>query len=74
MPDFLGRDVTDFILRLLIKDPRRRMGGGRADAEEVHGFFWFLKRHPVERLQFKKNKTPPALSLSFYASHQYYKN
>ena len=41
MPDFLGRDVTDFILRLLIKDPRRRMGGGRADAEEVksHRFF-----------------------------------
>jgi hypothetical protein len=24
MPDFLSRDVTDFILRLLIKDPRQR--------------------------------------------------
>lgn len=41
MPDFLSRDVTDFILRLLIKDPRRRLGGGAADAEEVksHRFF-----------------------------------
>jgi len=41
MPDFLGVDVTDFILRLLHKDPRRRMGGGPGDAHEVkaHRFF-----------------------------------
>jgi ribosomal protein S6 kinase alpha-5 len=41
MPDFLGRDVSDFILRLLVKDPRKRMGGGPGDAEEVkaHRFF-----------------------------------
>ena len=41
MPDFLGRDVSEFILRLLVKDPRKRMGGGTGDAEEVkaHRFF-----------------------------------
>ena len=41
MPDFLGPEVKDFILRLLIKDPRKRLGGGPTDAEEVksHKFF-----------------------------------
>ena len=41
MPDFLSKDVSDFILRLLVKDPRQRMGGGPTDAEEVkaHKFF-----------------------------------
>ena len=41
MPDFLGGEVKDFILRLLIKDPRKRLGGGPTDAEEVksHKFF-----------------------------------
>ena len=41
MPDFLSPDVKDFILRLLIKDPRNRLGGGPLDAEEVkrHKFF-----------------------------------
>ena len=41
MPDFLGQEVKDFILRLLIKDPRKRLGGGPLDAEEVkrHKFF-----------------------------------
>ena len=41
MPDFLNPDVKDFILRLLVKDPRKRLGGGPLDAEEVkrHKFF-----------------------------------
>jgi len=41
MPDTLSKDVTDFILRLLVKDPRQRMGGGPKDAEELkaHRFF-----------------------------------
>ena len=41
MPDFLSKDVTDFILKLLVKEPRTRMGGGPTDAEEVkaHKFF-----------------------------------
>ncbi len=41
MPDFLGPQVRDFILKLLVKDPRRRLGGGPGDAAEVkaHSFF-----------------------------------
>lgn len=35
----LGTDVADFISKLLVKDPRQRLGGGEEDAKE-------LKRHP----------------------------
>lgn len=41
IPEHLGNDVKDFILKLLVKDPRRRLGGGRSDAIEIksHSFF-----------------------------------
>ena len=41
MPDFLTGDVKDFILKLLVKDPRKRLGGDASDAEAVknHKFF-----------------------------------
>jgi ribosomal protein S6 kinase alpha-5 len=39
IPDDLSIDAADFISKLLIKDPRKRLGGGKDDAEE-------LKRHP----------------------------
>ena len=41
MPGFLSDDVKDFILKLLVKEPRKRLGGGSTDAEEVksHRFF-----------------------------------
>ena len=35
MPDLLSAEVKDFILKLLVKDPRRRLGGGVTDATEV---------------------------------------
>lgn len=37
----LGKDVADFISKLLVKDPRRRLGGGEEDAKELkrHAFF-----------------------------------
>jgi ribosomal protein S6 kinase alpha-5 len=35
----LSSDAVDFISKLLVKDPRKRLGGGEDDAEE-------LKRHP----------------------------
>jgi serine/threonine protein kinase len=35
----LSSDAEDFISKLLVKDPRKRLGGGKDDAEE-------LKRHP----------------------------
>ncbi|XP_068918407.1 ribosomal protein S6 kinase alpha-5-like isoform X3 [Tenebrio molitor] len=39
IPDSLGKDVADFISKLLVKDPRKRLGGGEGDATE-------LKKHP----------------------------
>jgi len=43
IPQYLSSDVADFISKLLVKDPRQRLGGGEADADE-------LKQHPF----FKK--------------------
>ncbi|KAK9877248.1 hypothetical protein WA026_016990 [Henosepilachna vigintioctopunctata] len=39
IPECLSEEVADFITKLLVKDPRQRLGGGEGDAEE-------LKRHP----------------------------
>ena len=39
IPDYMSITVQDFIRRLLVKDGRKRLGGGREDANE-------LKRHP----------------------------
>ncbi|RZF38034.1 hypothetical protein LSTR_LSTR006433 [Laodelphax striatellus] len=39
IPEDLSPEVADFIARLLVKDPRKRLGGGERDAAE-------LKEHP----------------------------
>jgi ribosomal protein S6 kinase alpha-5 len=41
IPDKLGVDVRDFILKLLVRDPRQRLGGNNADAVDIksHPFF-----------------------------------
>lgn len=41
LPSELSSEVRDFISRLLVKDPRQRLGGGPRDAEELkeHKFF-----------------------------------
>lgn len=41
IPEHLSREAKDFIRKLLVKDPRRRLGGGKADASELksHAFF-----------------------------------
>ncbi|CAK9811268.1 Ribosomal protein S6 kinase alpha-5 [Anthophora plagiata] len=41
IPSHLSPTVRDFILRLLVKDPRQRLGGGLDDAKELkeHSFF-----------------------------------
>lgn len=41
MPPGLSPEVSDFISKLLVKDPRKRLGGGEDDAEELkrHSFF-----------------------------------
>ncbi|XP_045485620.1 ribosomal protein S6 kinase alpha-4-like [Pieris rapae] len=41
VPNDVSPEVQDFIKKLLVKDPRRRLGGGERDAEELkrHAFF-----------------------------------
>ncbi|XP_045602988.1 ribosomal protein S6 kinase alpha-5 isoform X2 [Procambarus clarkii] len=41
LPSELSPEVRDFISRLLVKDPRQRLGGGPLDAKEIkeHAFF-----------------------------------
>ncbi|XP_076066239.1 ribosomal protein S6 kinase alpha-5-like isoform X2 [Oratosquilla oratoria] len=41
IPEELSPEVSDFISKLLVKDPRQRLGGGPGDAEELkrHAFF-----------------------------------
>ncbi|XP_032678914.1 ribosomal protein S6 kinase alpha-5-like isoform X2 [Odontomachus brunneus] len=61
MPDYLSPTVRDFINRLLVKDPRRRLGGGPQDANELkeHPFF---KNAPLpfswEALEKRQIKPP----------------
>lgn len=51
IPTYLSPEVTDFISKLLIKDPRKRLGGGPADAEELksHVFFKGMNWHDLAR-------------------------
>ncbi|XP_050073361.1 uncharacterized protein LOC126561330 [Anopheles maculipalpis] len=42
IPENLSAEATDFIRKLLVKDPKRRLGSGKADASE-------LKSHPFLR-------------------------
>ncbi|XP_015125909.1 ribosomal protein S6 kinase alpha-5 isoform X1 [Diachasma alloeum] len=42
IPSHLSPEVQDFLARLLVKDPRQRLGGGPGDAKE-------LKEHPFFR-------------------------
>lgn len=41
IPQYLSPEVADFITKLLVKDPRQRLGGGEDDADELkrHSFF-----------------------------------
>lgn len=41
VPNSVQSDVRDFILKLLVKEPRKRLGGGINDAKEIkqHPFF-----------------------------------
>lgn len=47
----LGKDVADFISKLLVKDPRKRLGGGEEDAAELkrHSFFKDLDWNKLAR-------------------------
>ncbi|XP_068624300.1 ribosomal protein S6 kinase alpha-5-like isoform X2 [Battus philenor] len=51
VPNDVSPEVQDFIKKLLVKDPRRRLGGGDGDAEELknHPFFQDLDWEAVAR-------------------------
>jgi len=40
-PASLSKDIQDFISRLLIKDPKERLGSGKKDVEELKKHQWF---------------------------------
>lgn len=48
IPQYLSPEVADFITKLLVKDPRQRLGGGEDDADE-------LKRHPFFKVNIFYN-------------------
>jgi len=43
-PSFLSESAKDLLRRLLVRDPKKRLGSGEADAAEIkaHGFFYGL--------------------------------
>lgn len=61
MPSHLSANVSDFITRLLVKDPRQRLGGGPRDAKELKEHPFFTSAAPEftwEALERKQIKAP----------------
>ncbi|XP_011158580.1 ribosomal protein S6 kinase alpha-5 isoform X2 [Solenopsis invicta] len=61
MPSHLSANVSDFISRLLVKDPRQRLGGGPRDAKELKEHPFFMDAAPAftwEGLEKKQIKPP----------------
>lgn len=61
IPSYMGATVRDFILRLLVKDPRQRLGGGPGDAKELKEHTFFKEAPPPfnwEALE-RREITPP---------------
>lgn len=60
-PSYLSDEVWDFITRLLVKDPRRRLGGGPRDAKDLKEHPFFMNAVPGfswEALENKRIKPP----------------
>ncbi|XP_011876949.1 PREDICTED: ribosomal protein S6 kinase alpha-5 isoform X2 [Vollenhovia emeryi] len=61
MPSHLSANVSDFITRLLVKDPRQRLGGGPRDAKELKEHPFFMDAAPAftwDGLEKKQIKPP----------------
>lgn len=61
MPNDFSPQVTNFISRLLVKDPRRRLGGGPRDAKELKEHAFFTDAAPAftwEALERKQIEPP----------------
>ncbi|XP_076175932.1 ribosomal protein S6 kinase alpha-5 isoform X2 [Ptiloglossa arizonensis] len=60
IPSHLSPTVRDFILRLLVKDPRQRLGGGPDDARELKDHPFFRKAPPPFSWQsLERRQIPP---------------
>ena len=60
IPQHLSPHVRDFISRLLVKDPRKRLGGGPRDAVELkeHAFFKYAPL-PFTWPSLERREVPP---------------
>lgn len=58
IPENLSASVRDFICKLLIKEPRQRLGGGPADAEEVKSHIFFQVRSFLILMALRLNGIP----------------
>ncbi|KOC68480.1 Ribosomal protein S6 kinase alpha-5 [Habropoda laboriosa] len=60
IPSHLSPTVRDFILRLLVKDPRQRLGGGLDDAKELKEHSFFKKApSPFSWEALERREIPP---------------
>ncbi|XP_072751838.1 ribosomal protein S6 kinase alpha-5 isoform X2 [Anoplolepis gracilipes] len=55
-PNYLSEEVWDFISRLLVKDPRRRLGGGPRDAKDLKEHPFFMNAAPGFTWKALENK------------------
>jgi hypothetical protein len=62
IPDNISNEVSDFILKLLTKDSRQRLGGGKDGAED-------LKRHPFFKVSFSHSNVCYHLKIFRIMSH-----
>jgi ribosomal protein S6 kinase alpha-5 len=60
IPQGLSGHVRDFISRLLVKEPRRRLGGGPRDARELKEHAFFNRAPPPFGWQaLERREVPP---------------
>ncbi|XP_034948396.1 ribosomal protein S6 kinase alpha-5-like isoform X2 [Chelonus insularis] len=60
IPNHLSSSVRSFISKLLIKDPRQRLGGGPRDAKELKEHHFFKKAYPAFSWEaLEKRQVPP---------------
>jgi len=52
-PASLSRQCQDLISRLLVKDPKLRLGGGKGDVEEIKKHLWFRELNWNDILELK---------------------
>ena len=62
IPDYISEDAKNLLRGLLQRDPKKRLGGGNRDAEEIKEHIFF-KDIDWKKIYNKKIKPPPAIKL-----------